>query len=245
MNEIQLRLTAIGVLPAPANRAAVIAFQKAHTLTADGIIGPKTIKEAVKVFQRHKGLQVDGIAGPKTLAALKIAATAVKAVPGVTIPSLAWMDIALSKIGLHEVTNNKSLADFLRSDGSYLGDPAKLPWCGDFVETSLRLAIPGLKVPANPYWALNWASWGESVEPSYGAVLAFSRDGGGHVGFYVGENSTSYLVLGGNQSNKVSKALVKKSQLKGSRLPPGYAGKIPVVRLSVAEGETLNSAQMH
>jgi uncharacterized protein (TIGR02594 family) len=244
MNDIRLRLTTLGIIPAPTNKDAVRAFQRTHALTADGLIGPKTIKAAIMVFQRQKGLTVDGIAGPKTLAALSIATTAVKPVAGVTIPSLAWMDIALSKIGLHEVTNNKTLADFLRSDGHALGDPAKLPWCGDFVETSLRLAIPGLKVPANPYWALNWATWGDKADPQYGAVLSFERTGGGHVGFYVGENSTSYLVLGGNQSNKVSKALVKKDQLRGSRLPPGYVGKIPAVRLSVAEGDAINSGQM-
>lgn len=245
MNEIQKKLIALGYLPDPSNRTAVVAFQKKHGLGADGVVGTKTTKAAVMNFQRAKGLNPDGIVGPKTLRALDISQAAVKPVPSVTIPSLSWMDIALSKIGLHEVGNNKTLADFLKSDGHALGDPAKLPWCGDFVETSLRLAIPGLKVPANPYWALNWATWGEAVDPQYGAVLSFERAGGGHVGFYVGENSTSYLVLGGNQSNTVSKAYVAKSQLRGSRMPPGYQSRGGIIRLEAAEGaDTLDSSQM-
>ncbi|BCH31283.1 hypothetical protein MesoLjLc_32130 [Mesorhizobium sp. L-8-10] len=59
-----------------------------------------------------------------------------------------WIAIARAKIGQHEKIYNKKLRDWLKSDGHALGDPAKLPWCGDFVETCLALALPG-----NPYWA--------------------------------------------------------------------------------------------
>lgn len=243
---IRRKLSELGFLPDLNSDSAIRNFQRNNGLTADGDVGPATTKVAVKAFQKAKGLAlVDGIVGPKTLAALQIEKSAVPAKPGLTIPSVPWMDIALEKLGLNEITNKKTLSDFLKSDGKTLGDPSKLPWCGDFVETCIRLAIPGVKVPANPYWALNWKDWGESVEPQYGAILAFERNGGGHVGFYVGENSTSYLVLGGNQSNSVSKAPVKKSQMRGSRMPPGYVSKNGVIRFQVDESEKpLDSDQM-
>ncbi|BCH23502.1 hypothetical protein [Mesorhizobium sp. L-8-3] len=43
-----------------------------------------------------------------------------------------WIAIARAKIGQHEKIYNKKLRDWLKSDGHALGDPAKLPWCGDF-----------------------------------------------------------------------------------------------------------------
>jgi uncharacterized protein (TIGR02594 family) len=198
----------------------------------DGIWGRRTLA-AVKAFQAAKGLGIDGIVGPQTIAALGLVATP-------TAPP--WYAEALRKVGLHETSDNVALRRYLKSDGATLGDPSKLPWCGDFVETSLKLGIPGIKVPANPYWALNWSTWGVPVNPQYGAILSFERNGGGHVGFYAGETPTHYLVLGGNQSNKVSKALVSKSQLRGSRMPPGYTGT--GVKLAAEDGKGLSSDQM-
>ena len=50
-----------------------------------------------------------------------------------------------------------------------------------------------------------------------GDVLVFSRNGGGHVGFYVGEDTTHYHVLGGNQSDSVNIARIAKNRLFGIR----------------------------
>ena len=47
--------------------------------------------------------------------------------------------------------------------------------------------------------------------------MIFTRDGGGHVAFYVGETATQIKVLGGNQSNSVSVANYPKSRLLGFR----------------------------
>jgi hypothetical protein len=54
-----------------------------------------------------------------------------------------------------------------------------------------------------------------------GDVLVFTRHGGGgHVGFYVGEDETCYHVLGGNQSNMVNTTRILKSRCFGIRRCP-------------------------
>ncbi|MEG8056929.1 hypothetical protein QP150_09490 [Sphingomonas sp. 22L2VL55-3] len=45
--------------------------------------------------------------------------------------------------------------------------------------------------------------------------------GGGHVGFYVGEDATAYHVLGGNQGDTVSVARIAKDRCIARRWPSG------------------------
>lgn len=99
-----------------------------------------------------------------------------------------------------------------------------IPWCGLFVAYVVHMAG---KVPVhNPLWARNWAQYGEGIAervgqnlvvrmgfaPSLGDVLVFVRDGGGHVGFYIGEDATHFHVLGGNQGNRVSIVRIAKDR---------------------------------
>ncbi len=120
---------------------------------------------------------------------------------------------------------NPALKEFLKSDGKTVGDPAKIPWCGDFVQTCLALALPREPLPPNPYGAINWLKFGKSSKPKKGAVLVFWRGNPngwqGHVGFYVGEDATHYHVLGGNQSDMVSITKIAKNRLRadGIRWP--------------------------
>lgn len=88
----------------------------------------------------------------------------------------------------------------------------EIPWCGLFIAYCCKMA--GLDVIDKPLWALSWSNWGSPVsEPMLGDVLTFKRDGGGHVGIYVGEDVTHYHVLGGNQGNAVSVSRIAKSRL--------------------------------
>jgi uncharacterized protein (TIGR02594 family) len=88
----------------------------------------------------------------------------------------------------------------------------EIPWCGLFIAYCCKMA--GLDVIDKPLWALSWSNWGSPVtEPMLGDVLTFKRDGGGHVGIYVGEDVTHYHVLGGNQGNAVSVSRIVKSRL--------------------------------
>ena len=93
-----------------------------------------------------------------------------------------------------------------------------IPWCGLFVAI---VAFRAGKIPVeNPLWARNWAKFGVKADAaSLGDVLVFVRDGGGHVGVYVGEDATCYHVLGGNQSNKVCFTRILKSRCIAVRRP--------------------------
>lgn len=175
---------------------------------ADGIFGPAT-RKAVRVFQRSLGLPGSGIPGEKTFAALKKFSN----IPLDNVTPV-WYAEAQRKMGLHEKLNNKELTAYLRSDGHLLGDPSKLPWCGDFVETVIARTLPDETLPDNPYWARSWARFGVGLpQATIGAILVFSRDGGGHVGFCAGGDSTYFSVLGGNQSNRVSIMKIARSRL--------------------------------
>lgn len=204
IREIQQRLTDVGYNPG----------------IVDGLRGRNTIN-AIKKFQIDKGLKVDGLVGPQTYAILF--SILVHAAP--SIDGTPWIDEALRVMGLHEIHNHKTLSAWLRSDGKTVGDPAKIPWCGDFVQTAIALSMPEESLPENPYLAANWAKFGKAVTPQYGAVMSFWRgsptDWRGHVAFYLGEDSKNYYVLGGNQSNKVSKTFIAKNRLRknGSRWP--------------------------
>lgn len=201
---------------------------------ADGIAGRKTTA-AVAKFQADRGLVIKypGTIGPKTLAALDLEDGDVKIIP-------PWMTIAQSKLGLHEARNNKELKTFLKSDGVTLGDPAVLPWCGDFVETCIAIAMPQEPMVTNPYWALNWLKFGRSItldKPVFGCILVATRNGGGHVGFVVGHDSKYYHVLGGNQSNAISVMKLDKTRVKGLRMPSTYTVNLKPMPFSVFDGK--------
>lgn len=91
-----------------------------------------------------------------------------------------------------------------------------VPWCGLFVSVIAKRAN---KPPcAQPLWARAWASWGEkSPRAALGDVLVFVRQGGGHVGLYVGEDAGAYCVLGGNQGDAVSFTWIAKSRCIAAR----------------------------
>lgn len=104
------------------------------------------------------------------------------------------------------------------------------PWCGLFMAKMMKDC--GLSSPLIAVRASQWGrggKWGrELLAPRYGCIMVFTRDGGGHVGFYLGETETHYAIYGGNTSNKVGVAMLKKDRLaeggmrwpKGPYLPP-------------------------
>lgn len=177
---------------------------------------------ALGAFQSSRHLPVTRAADRLTLQELFTGSAPPKP-QGFARTAMPWMDEARRKMGLHERRDNSVLRRWLRSDGKTLGDPAKLPWCGDFVETCIALTLPDEDLPANPYGARNWMQFGIPVRPQVGAILVFwrgRRDGWqGHVGFYVGEDDGHYHVLGGNQSNAVTVTRIAKSRLLGARWP--------------------------
>lgn len=117
--------------------------------------------------------------------------------------------------------NNPTIIAWAQEMGNNVADVYKadsIPWCGLFMAIVAKRA--GKEVPKSPLWALAWSTFGNHVDvPMLGDVLVFTRQGGGHVGLYVGEDDTAYHVLGGNQSDKVSIARIAKTRLYISRRP--------------------------
>jgi uncharacterized protein (TIGR02594 family) len=95
-----------------------------------------------------------------------------------------------------------------------------IPWCGLFMGVIAHRA--GHEVSHTPLWALSWADVGIAVDkkgPMLGDILTFKREGGGHVTLYVGEDSTAFHCLGGNQSDKVCITRIAKARLYHARRP--------------------------
>jgi uncharacterized protein (TIGR02594 family) len=108
-----------------------------------------------------------------------------------------------------------SWAKELGMEKTYTND--EIPWCGLFAAIVVKRA--GFEVVKNPLWARNWNNFGTPQKTAmFGDVLVFTKPGGGgHVGFYVGEDDTCYHVLGGNQSNMVNTTRILKSRCIGIR----------------------------
>ena len=91
-------------------------------------------------------------------------------------------------------------------------------WCGLFMAVVAKRA--GYSLPAGPLYALNWGAFGtDGFQPNLGDVLTFVRDGGGHVGLYIGEDHEAYHVLGGNQTDAVGFTRILKKRLRAVRAP--------------------------
>jgi len=123
---------------------------------------------------------------------------------------------AVKMIGTKEIVGPKHNPEILRwakvvgLEKIYKQD--EIPWCGLAIAYACHMA--GVEVVKDPLWALNWAKYGEaSPGPMLGDILTFKRDGGGHVGIYVGEDNTAYHVLGGNQGNAMNVTRILKTRL--------------------------------
>jgi uncharacterized protein (TIGR02594 family) len=138
---------------------------------------------------------------------------------------LVWYKEALRQLGTREKpgpASNPRILQWAKSRGvPYSGDD--IPWCGLFVAHCIGSTLTAEPLPINPLGARNWARFGKRCSPTLGAVLVFwrgSRNGAlGHVGFYHGEDDVAFRVLGGNQSDSVSVARVRKDRLLAVRQP--------------------------
>lgn len=135
-----------------------------------------------------------------------------------------WLQIARSFIGTKEIPgkrHNTVIQSWLAKLGAWWRDD-ETPWCGVFVAHCMREA--NLPVPQNWMRAKAWADYGANLRSTHvcpGAILVFSRNGGGHVGFYVGEDKIYFYVLGGNQGNAVNVAKIAKARCIAIRWPKG------------------------
>lgn len=135
-----------------------------------------------------------------------------------------WLSIARSYVGTKEIPgkkHNSVILSWLAKLNAWWRDD-ETPWCGVFVAHCVREA--GLPVPANWMRAKAWSDYGANLRSTHvapGAILVFARAGGGHVGFYVGEDKLYFYVLGGNQSNETNIAKIAKARCIAIRWPKG------------------------
>lgn len=201
-----------------------------YRIAVDGAIGGET-KRALLRFQRRAGLEETGIADRETVAALRAApgepdaASAVTAetVPTETMPP--WAAEMHRRMGLHEVRDNGILSAWLKA-GRFLGNPARLPWCGDAIETCFAKTLPFEPVPNNPFFAQAWAKFGVSANgPKIWSVgvIRWSASSG-HVGLVADHDPVRRRVrlLGGNQSNAVTLSWFPLAKFIAFRWPASY-----------------------
>lgn len=140
------------------------------------------------------------------------------------IPEPAWLIEARKSIGVREIKgpqHDRRIMGWLDQLRAWWKDD-ETSWCGVFVAHCMQVA--GLPLPKFWMRAKDWLNWGESIAcPVVGAVVVFTRDGGGHVGFIVGKDQNgNLLVLGGNQGDMVKISPFAMSRVAGFRLPKGY-----------------------
>lgn len=187
----------------------------------DGVWGRRTIS-AVKAFQTAHGLKADGVIGPLTSAKLfGVATSPSEGGP----PAIVWREEARRCIGVRETAgpgDTRQILDWA-DDLDLVYDGDDVAWCGLFVAHCIGSTLPDEILPPGPLGARSWIRFGEPCEPKAGAVLVFWRgkkDGWqGHVGFYEGEDDDHFFVLGGNQSDSVNVAKLKKDRLLQARWP--------------------------
>lgn len=159
---------------------------------------------------------------------------------------LPWIAEARKHIGLLENTSktahNPQIIRWLDQMGSFTGEARawwredETPWCGLFV--GVCLGLTGRFVVKEWYRARAWESnlMNKLTRPAYGCIVTFTRNGGGHVGFVVGEDAFGNLmVLGGNQSNRVSIVPFAKTRVTGYYWPSMWANGAAVKSLPLAE----------
>ena len=145
-----------------------------------------------------------------------------------------WIELARQFIGLHEVKGREHNPEILQmwkdiKRGGIKDD--ETPWCAAFVGAMLERA--GIK-SSRFESAKSYLSWGVQLkEPTADCIVVFTRDGGGHVGFVVGQDSVgNLLVLGGNQSDAVNVRAFPRGRVSGYRWPDGVPlpiGALPVL----------------
>jgi uncharacterized protein (TIGR02594 family) len=139
------------------------------------------------------------------------------------------MAVARRYVGVTEVPGPKAdptILGWARRLGGFVASFVKddlTPWCaialnGILDEAGLPLSAP--RGSADLMRAKSFETYGTPLEvPALGAILVFTRPGGGHCGIYVGESLKAYRVLGGNQSNMFNEMWLAKDRCTAIRWP--------------------------
>jgi uncharacterized protein (TIGR02594 family) len=165
--------------------------------------------------------------------------------------SRSVFDIAMKELGTAEIfgdTHNSRIVEY-HAATSLRATSDEIAWCASFVNWCLKKAsING----TNSARARSFLTWGVAVsleEAERGDIVVLSRGTNplfGHVGFFAGQEGKSVLVLGGNQSNKVSlspyplhRILSIRRAIMPSETPSPTKFRIPSVFQWIAAAPTL------
>lgn len=133
----------------------------------------------------------------------------------------AWLQLAENELGVSEIPgpkNNPRILEYQKFTTLKASDD-EVPWCSAFANFSMIGA--GQKGTWSAA-ARSWLAYGTGLTvPAYGCIVVLRRGKSnwqGHVGFYVGtDKNGNYMILGGNQSNKVSIQPFKATDVLGLR----------------------------
>jgi len=152
-----------------------------------------------------------------------------------------WLTIARPLVGLHETPgadHNPEILGMWRAIKRSGIQSEDTPWCAAFVGACLeRAGIRSSRFES----AASYLKWGVRLDgPAHGCIAVFSREGGGHVGFVVGQDEAGkLLVLGGNQGDSVSIKAFPHDRVTGYRWPVDVS--IPSAPLQIGSAETSGS----
>jgi uncharacterized protein (TIGR02594 family) len=136
---------------------------------------------------------------------------------------MKWMTEAKKHIGLREIKGGQHAPEIVQfwkdiKRGGIKDD--ETPWCAAYVGAMLeRVGIRSSRFES----ARSYLDWGQQLTgPTLGCIVVFTRQGGGHVGFCVGQDKAgNLLILGGNQGDAVNVKAFPRSRVTGYRWPAG------------------------
>lgn len=121
-----------------------------------------------------------------------------------TAGEFSWLSVARKEIGQKEIAGHAHNPRIIEYHGTTTlrGSADEIPWCSSFVNWVMKTAgYKGTRSAA----ARSWTEWGQRIRtPIKGCIVVLTRNGGGHVGFYMGMKDGRVQILGGNQSNAVN-----------------------------------------
>jgi uncharacterized protein (TIGR02594 family) len=173
---------------------------------------------------RHKENLVEGWSSKKYLS---------KLTGDVPVGEFPWLPIADNEYGVIEfpgTEHNPRVLEYLATVtniGPHWRSQDETAWCSAFVNWCVEEAG---YVGTKSALSVSWLNWGKKIDtPVKGCIAVFSREGGGHCGFYIDETPTlseTYIrILGGNQDHMETKigavnlTYYLKSRLLGYRVP--------------------------
>ena len=135
--------------------------------------------------------------------------------------ALPWLLLAFAELGTAEFTGqavNPQIAAYLATVGQPGDD--EIPWCAAFVNWCLwRTGLKGTGY-AN---ARSYLEWGQDCEARPGAIVVVPRGKElwqGHVAIVAQVNADNTVyVVGGNQGDRVSLAVMPENRVLGYRWP--------------------------